>query len=63
MQQGTPAGLGAGCVPPVLGLGRAPNSHYACTQLMTTVWYLAGALASAAAAGAMEPRCGRTPAA
>ena len=53
---GTLAGLGAMAAPPYLGLGRAPNSQYASTHLMTIAWYLAGALASAAAASYMTPR-------
>lgn len=52
---GTAAGMGAVALPPFLGLGRAPNSQYASTQLMTTAWYLAGALATAAAATVLAP--------
>ena len=50
LMMGTAAGLGAIAMPPYLGLGRAPNSQYAETQLMTIAWYLTGALVSAAAA-------------
>jgi hypothetical protein len=39
-----------------MGLGRAPNSQYTSTQLMTMAIYLTGALASAAAASYMNPR-------
>ena len=52
---GVAAGVGAVVLPPYMGLGRAPNSGFASTNVMTTIWYLAGALASAAAASAMEP--------
>jgi hypothetical protein len=52
---GTAAGMGAVALPPFLGLGRAPNSQYASTRLMTTAWYLAGALATAAAATVLAP--------
>jgi hypothetical protein len=53
---GTAAGLGAMALPPVMGLGRAPNSQYGSTQAMTIALYLTGALASAAAASYMNPR-------
>jgi hypothetical protein len=53
---GTAAGVGALALPPTMGLGRAPNSQYASTQLMTMAIYLTGALASAAAASYMNPR-------
>ncbi len=53
---GTLAGVGAVVLPPYIGLGRAPNSDHTSTNLMTTAWYLAGALAAAAAASAMESR-------
>ena len=53
---GTAAGLGVMAAPPYLGLGRAPNSQYVSTQVMTIAWYLAGALASAVAASYMTPR-------
>ncbi len=53
---GTAAGIGAMALPPVMGLGRPPNSQYTSTHLMTVAMYLTGALASAAAAGYMNPR-------
>jgi hypothetical protein len=52
---GTAAGVGAMTLPPLLGLGRAPNSQYTSTHLMTLGLYLTGALASAAAASYMNP--------
>ena len=51
---GTAAGVGAMALPPVIGLGRAPNSEYTSTHLMTLGLYLTGALASAAAASYMN---------
>jgi hypothetical protein len=53
---GTAAGVGALMVPPLIGLGRPPNSEYTSTRLMTVALYLTGALASAAAATYMDPR-------
>jgi hypothetical protein len=53
---GTAAGVSAVVVPPLIGLGRAPNSQYTSTQLMTVALYLTGPLASAAAASYMNPR-------
>lgn len=53
---GTAAGLGAVLLPPYVGLGRPPNSDHSATNVLTTAWYLAGALAAAAAATAAEPR-------
>ena len=53
---GTAAGIGAVALPPLIGLGRAPNSQYTSTQLLTLGMYLTGALASAAAASYMNPR-------
>lgn len=52
---GTAAGVGAMALPPLIGLGRAPNSQYTSTHLMTLGLYLTGALASAAAASYMNP--------
>jgi hypothetical protein len=52
---GTAAGVGAMALPPFIGLGRAPNSQYTSTRLMTLGLYLTGALASAAAASYMNP--------
>jgi hypothetical protein len=52
---GTVAGVGAMALPPFIGLGRAPNSQYTSTHLMTLGLYLTGALASAAAASYMNP--------
>ena len=52
---GTAAGIGALTRPPYMGLGRPPNSEYGSTRLMTVAWYLAGALAAAAAADALTP--------
>jgi hypothetical protein len=51
---GTAAGVGAVALPPLIGLGRAPNSQYTSTNLMTLGLYLTGALASAAAASYMR---------
>ena len=53
---GTAAGVGAMVLPPFIGLGRAPNSQYTSTHLMTLALYLSGALASAAAASYMNLR-------
>ena len=52
---GTAAGVGAMALPPVLGLGRAPNSQYTSTHWMTLGLYVTGALAAAAAASYMNP--------
>ena len=52
---GTAAGIGAMALPPLIGFGRAPNSQYTSTHLMTLGLYLTGALASAAAASYMNP--------
>jgi hypothetical protein len=52
---GTAAGVGAMALPPLIGLGRAPNSQYTSTHWMTLGLYLTGALASAAAANFMNP--------
>lgn len=49
---GTAAGVSAMYLPPYIGLGNAPNRGYASTHVMTTLWYVAGALATAAAASA-----------
>jgi hypothetical protein len=56
---GTAAGLGAVLLPPYIGLGRPPNSDHTSTNVMTAAWYLAGALAAAAVARAVEPRAER----
>jgi hypothetical protein len=52
---GAAAGVGAMALPPLIGLGRDPNSQYTSTHLMTLGLYLTGALASAAAASYMNP--------
>ena len=46
---GLSAGLGAACLPPLLGLGRQPGARFPATQAMTVGWYFAGGLAAAAA--------------
>ncbi len=56
---GAAAGIGALALPTRLGLGEAPDSHRRANQAMTIAWYLAGALAAAAAANGM--RYGRLP--
>ena len=53
---GAAAGAGALALPPWLGLGHPPKSDRPRNQVMTVAWYLAGALAAAAAANAMRPR-------
>ena len=53
---GLAAGAGAIAVPPFLGLGRPPNTQFTSTRVMTTAWYMAGALATAAAASVLVPR-------
>jgi hypothetical protein len=56
---GLAAGVGALALPPRLGLGDPPDSHRRANQAMTVAWYVAGALATAAAANGM--RYGRLP--
>jgi hypothetical protein len=56
---GLAAGIGAVLLPRPLGLGDPPNSEHRANQVMTVAWYLAGALAAAAAANSM--RYGRLP--
>ena len=47
---GGAAGLGALVLPERVGLGAPPHSHTHANRAMTIAWYLAGALAAAAAA-------------
>lgn len=56
---GVAAGVGALALPERMGLGEAPNSQRVANQAMTVAWYVAGALATAAAANGM--RYGRLP--
>jgi hypothetical protein len=49
---GAAAGVTAMYLPPYIGLGNAPNRGYASTHVMTTLWYVGGALATAAVASA-----------
>jgi hypothetical protein len=56
---GVAAGVGALALPERMGLGEAPNSQRWANQAMTVAWYVAGALATAAAANGM--RYGRLP--
>ena len=50
------AGLGALLLPERLGLGTPPHSESHSNQVMTLLWYLAGAAAAAAATFATAPR-------
>jgi hypothetical protein len=50
---GVAAGLGALLLPEPMGLGPPPHSNFRSNQVMTVAWYVAGALATAAAATAM----------
>ena len=52
---GSAAGVGALMLPGPLGLGEPPKSDRTANQVMTIAWYLAGALAAAAAANALRP--------
>jgi hypothetical protein len=56
---GTAAGLGALLIPERIGLGAPPDSHRRANQVMTVGWYLAGALAAAAAATLIRDAAGR----
>lgn len=56
---GLAAGVGALALPERMGLGEAPNSQRWANKAMTVAWYVAGALATAAAANGM--RYGRLP--
>lgn len=56
---GLAAGAGALFAPPRLGLGDPPGSEYRANRVMTVAWYVAGALAAAAAANGT--RYGRLP--
>jgi hypothetical protein len=56
---GLAAGAGALMAPSRLGLGDAPGSERRANQAMTMAWYVAGAMAAAAAANGM--RYGRLP--
>lgn len=47
---GVLAGIGSVALPGPLDLGRGPTNRTRATQVMTVMWYLAGGLASAAAA-------------
>ncbi len=47
------AGLGAGLLPPVLGLGRGPSQARRSTALLTMGWYLFGGLCAARATRAL----------
>lgn len=47
---GTAAGLGALLLPQRIGLGAPPHAERRANQLLTMVWYLAGAATAAAAA-------------
>jgi hypothetical protein len=51
---GGAAGFGALLLPEPMGLGPPPHSDFRSNQVMTVAWYLAGALAAAAAATAMH---------
>src|SRR4051812_21042112 len=53
---GLAAGLGALLLPEPMGLGPPPHSDRRSNQLMTVAWYVAGAVATAAAAIATQPR-------
>jgi len=52
---GLAAGAGALVLPPRMGLGEPPNSEHLSNRVMTVAWYLAGALAAAAAARQLSP--------
>jgi hypothetical protein len=56
---GLAAGTGALLAPARVGLGDPPGSEYRANRVMTVAWYVAGALAAAAAANGM--RYGRLP--
>ena len=51
---GLGAGIGTVVLPPLLGLGQAPSARTPATAAMTVAWYVAGGLAAAATAGALE---------
>jgi hypothetical protein len=51
---GVAAGFGALFLPEPMGLGPPPHSDFRSNQVMTVAWYLAGALATAAAALAID---------
>ena len=51
---GTAAGFGALLLPEPMGLGPPPHSDIRSNQVMTIAWYVAGALATAAAATVMN---------
>ena len=51
---GVAAGFGALLLPEPMGLGPPPHSDFRSNQVMTVAWYVAGALATAAAATAMH---------
>jgi hypothetical protein len=53
---GLAAGVGALFLPRRMGLGDPPHSENRRNQVMTVAYYLAGALAAAAAMSAMQPR-------
>ena len=53
---GLAAGVGALALPAPLGLGRPPHSEHVGNKLLTVALYVAGGLASAAAAIAMASR-------
>ena len=58
---GLAAGVGAVLLPPLLGLGRSPDTKTPVTQALTVAWYVAGGLAAAAAASTVfERRPGRS---
>lgn len=53
---GAAAGIGALALPRRLGLGDPPHSGSVRNQTLTVAYYMAGALAAAAAISAMQPR-------
>ena len=53
---GLSAGIGALMLPRPMGLGDAPHSEQRANQAMTVAWYVAGALAAAAAANLISGR-------
>ena len=53
---GLAAGIGAVVLPEPLGLGTPPHAERRRTRVLTVTWYLAGALAAAAAARTLARR-------